>query len=65
MNRNYAAIAVTAFAMLISPVTSFAQKSGGASAGSGSAAGSPSAGSAGAGTSGISGIPPVLPAQAG
>ena len=39
MNRTYAAIAVTAFAILISPVTSFAQSAGGASAGSGSAAG--------------------------
>ena len=57
MNRTYAAVAVTAFAILISPVTSFAQSAGGASAGSGSAAGSPSAGSAGAGTSGFSGIP--------
>ena len=58
MNRNYAAIGVTAVAMLVSPATSFAQSAGGASAGSGSAAGSPSAGSAGAGTSGISGVPP-------
>ena len=47
-------------AILISPVTSFAQSAGGSvvAGGSGSAAGSPNAGSAGAGTSGISGVPP-------
>lgn len=52
MNRTCAAIAVAAFATLISPVNSFAQSAGGSSAGSGSAAGSPSAGNAGEDPSG-------------
>ena len=54
-----------AIAIVIGPVSSFAQTAGGsaggassgASEGSGSAAGSPSAGSAGAGTAGVSGVP--------
>src|SRR6266446_8641739 len=58
---------IVAIALLVSPVTSFAQNSSGASsaggaasgpsAGTGSAVGSPNAGSPGAGTAGISGVP--------
>jgi hypothetical protein len=63
--------AVAAFTILISPVASFAQSSGGSAGGSsagsssGSAAGSPSAGSAGAGSQGISGVPPGPAAPGG
>jgi hypothetical protein len=53
---------LVAAAILILPISAFAQSAGGAgaggaSAGTGSAAGSPNAGSAGAGTSATSGVP--------
>jgi hypothetical protein len=59
MSKTSTAIAFAAIALLIAPVTSFAQNAGagGTTAGSGSTVGTPSAGSAGAGTTGISGIP--------
>ena len=67
MKLASAAAAVAAITILVFPVASLAQSSGGSAGGSsaGSAAGSPSAGSAGAGSQGISGVPPGFAAPGG
>ena len=71
MKLASAAAAVTAIAILTSPVVSVAQSTGGSAGGSsagsssGSAAGSPSAGSAGAGSQGVTGVPPGPAAPGG
>ena len=71
MKLASATVAVAAIAILIFPVASLAQSSGGSSGGSssgsssGSAAGSPSAGAAGAGSQGTSGVPPGPAAPGG
>ena len=68
MLRTSVTGAMTAIAILMSPILAHAQSAGGAasgpSAGTGSAVGSPNAGSAGAVTAGVSGVPPG-PASAG
>jgi hypothetical protein len=57
MKRSSASAVIAAIAILMSPVSSFAQGAGGSSTGSGSTTGAPGGGSVGAGTSGIGGAP--------